>query len=42
MFVSNQLLVSLFEVLAFRSSTSISHEGQFKELFKDLQCAGGM
>jgi len=33
-----ELLVSLFEVLAFRSSTSISHEVQFKELFKDLRC----
>ena len=36
MFVSNQLLVSLFEVVAFGSSTSISHQVQFKELFKDL------
>lgn len=31
-----QLLVSLFEVMAFGSDTSTIHQVQFKELLKDL------
>ena len=33
---STQLLVSLFEVVAFGSGTSTSHQMQFKELLKQI------